>query len=126
MKTYFDPQNGGWNMRTTDRLPRHDLYFGTPVNAPTAGLPIGDGDTGTLVFRDHDGIVDERSERRDGKTLLDGVLGHVERALHAIACAGIFSCYNGDRHAYPWHSSQALMASCVVCRGMGCSAKTDV
>ena len=56
MKTYFDPQNGGWNMRTTDRLPRHDLYFGTPVNAPTAGLPIGDGDTGSLIWLEKDGL----------------------------------------------------------------------
>ena len=56
MKTHFDPSLSRWLRSTSARVPRHDLYFGTPVNHPTAGLPIGDGDTGSLLWTEKDGL----------------------------------------------------------------------
>ncbi|MCR5263996.1 MAG: hypothetical protein K6D94_08990, partial [Clostridiales bacterium] len=56
MITAFDTSSRSWLKKTTDILPKHDLYFGTPVNSPTAGLPIGDGDTGSLIWLRKDGI----------------------------------------------------------------------
>ena len=56
MKTKFDPSAARWNLCTTGRLPRHDLCFGTPLNTPAAGLPIGDGDTGSLLWPEKDGL----------------------------------------------------------------------
>ena len=41
---------------TTDRLPKHDLVFGSPINDPVAGIPLGDGDTGSLVWFEADAI----------------------------------------------------------------------
>ena len=45
MITSYDFASGKWLTGAADRLPAHDLYFGTPMNRPTAGIPIGDGDT---------------------------------------------------------------------------------
>ncbi len=56
MKTFFDPEKNQWNFSALNILPGHDLYYGTPWNKPTAGIPIGDGDTGSLVWFDKDGI----------------------------------------------------------------------
>lgn len=56
MKTCFDPKNKTWQSSTLARLPRHDLFFGVPENRPTAGIPIGDGDTGSLLWLEKDGI----------------------------------------------------------------------
>ena len=56
MKTYFDTKKAVWNLRTSARVPGHDLYFGTPVNRPEAGLPIGDGETGSLIWLMKDGL----------------------------------------------------------------------
>ena len=56
MKTHFDPQTKRWLNRTADRLPRHDLFFGSPENRPTSGIPIGDGDTGSLLWLEKDGV----------------------------------------------------------------------
>ncbi|MCR5682687.1 MAG: hypothetical protein K6G29_09585, partial [Clostridiales bacterium] len=56
MKTHFDPSLSRWLRLTSARIPQHDLYFGTPVNHPTAGLPIGDGDTGSLLWTEKDGL----------------------------------------------------------------------
>ena len=55
-QTQFDFEKRQWNTKTTNRLPRHDLYFGMPINQPWAGIPIGDGDTGSLVWMEKDGI----------------------------------------------------------------------
>ena len=38
------------SIRTTDFLPKHDLFFGSPLHDPAAGIPLGDGDTGSLVW----------------------------------------------------------------------------
>ena len=54
--TFFDTEKKQWTDTTVGRLPRHDLYFGTPVNSPTAGLPLGDGDTGSLLWLGKDAI----------------------------------------------------------------------
>ncbi len=56
MKTYFDPQAKRWLDGTVNRLPRHDLFFGSPENRPTSGIPIGDGDTGSLLWLEKDGV----------------------------------------------------------------------
>ncbi len=56
MKTFYDPIRKRWTDATAERLPRHDIYFGTPVNTPTAGIPLGDGDTGTLLWLEKDGV----------------------------------------------------------------------
>ena len=41
---------------TAEYLPKHDLVFGSPINDPVAGVPLGDGDTGSLVWFEEDGI----------------------------------------------------------------------
>ncbi len=56
MKTYFDVKRNKWNFSTVSALPKHNLFFGTPWNKPTAGIPIGDGDTGSLIWLERDGI----------------------------------------------------------------------
>ncbi|MBQ7638251.1 MAG: hypothetical protein IJS90_05060 [Clostridia bacterium] len=56
MKTFFDPSSKKWNITALNRLPGHDLFFGTPENRPTAGIPVGDGDTGSLIWTEKDGI----------------------------------------------------------------------
>ena len=42
--------------KTTDILPKHDLVFGSPINDPIAGIPLGDGDRGSLLWFEQDGI----------------------------------------------------------------------
>ncbi len=56
MKSFFDFNKNKWTTDTVARLPRHDLFYGTPWNKPTAGIPIGDGDTGSLIWLEKDGI----------------------------------------------------------------------
>ena len=56
MKTCYDPASKRWLNGTCLRLPMHDLFFGTPENRPTAGVPIGDGDTGSLLWLEKDGV----------------------------------------------------------------------
>lgn len=56
MKTFFDAKNNIWNFSALNRLPSHNLYYGTPWNKPSAGIPYGDGDTGSLLWLEKDGI----------------------------------------------------------------------
>lgn len=56
MKAFYSIENKKWINDTVLRLPKHDLYFGTPENRPTSGIPIGDGDTGSLIWLEKDGI----------------------------------------------------------------------
>lgn len=56
MKTKFDLQTFEFAQKTTDRLPKHDLVFGTPFCDQAAGIPIGDGSTGSLIWFDGDSI----------------------------------------------------------------------
>lgn len=56
IKTLFDPSKKTWNRRTTAHVPKHDLYFGTPLNTKWAGLPLGDGDMGSLLWLEQDGL----------------------------------------------------------------------
>ncbi len=44
------------NFSTTARLPKHDLVFGSPINDPIAGIPLGDGDTGSLLWFEADAL----------------------------------------------------------------------
>ncbi len=56
LNTTYDVKAKRSTQKTTDLLPGHDLYFGTPLHQPWAGLPIGDGDLGSLVWMERDGI----------------------------------------------------------------------
>lgn len=56
IKTAFDAQRFQWQRNTVDQLPKHDLFFGTPVNTSFAGFPIGDGDMGSLLWLEKDGF----------------------------------------------------------------------
>ena len=56
MNTFYDPNTKQWRNGAALRLPRHDLFFGTPEHRPTAGIPIGDGDTGSLLWLEKDGV----------------------------------------------------------------------
>ncbi len=56
IKTLFDASSKKWNRNTTSHIPKHDLYFGTPLNTPSAGLPLGDGDMGSLLWLEKDGL----------------------------------------------------------------------
>ncbi len=56
MKTNFDPKSASWKKTTTAILPKHDLFFGSPICEPRAGIPLGDGDTGSLLWFEKDGI----------------------------------------------------------------------
>jgi len=42
--------------KTAARIARHDLVFGSPINDPVAGIPMGDGDTGSLIWLEADAI----------------------------------------------------------------------
>ena len=44
------PQN------TVRRLSRHDVVYGSPLCDALAGMPIGDGDTGSLIWLEEDGL----------------------------------------------------------------------
>lgn len=54
MKTAYDFSKQEWLGNTVDRLPKHDLVFGTPVNDPVGGIPLGDGDMGSLLWTSED------------------------------------------------------------------------
>lgn len=56
MRSCFDPIKKRWLNETAAILPKHDIFFGTPENRPTSGIPIGDGDTGSLLWLEKDGI----------------------------------------------------------------------
>lgn len=57
MKSVYDPKTDLWNVKMPDYLSKHDVVFLTPVDDPTFGLPIGDGDMGMLVSVQNNGIV---------------------------------------------------------------------
>ncbi|MBQ9552517.1 MAG: hypothetical protein IJU96_07100 [Clostridia bacterium] len=56
MKTFIDPQRLDMNLSAMDRLPGHDIVYGTPMNRPQEGLPLGDGDTGALLWLEKDAV----------------------------------------------------------------------
>ncbi len=55
-KTAYDFTKNQWSWETTGLLPKHDLFFGSPVNSPFAGLPLGDGSMGSLLWLEKDGL----------------------------------------------------------------------
>lgn len=56
MKTSYDFSAQKWLGCTVDRLPKHDLVFGTPINEPIGGIPLGDGDIGSLLWTTEDTV----------------------------------------------------------------------
>lgn len=55
MKITFDKKEGN-RVRTGGLLPHHDVVFRSPVCEPSYGLPIGDGDTGCLLWLGEDAL----------------------------------------------------------------------
>jgi hypothetical protein len=51
-----EEKNSRFLPETAAYLPKHDLVFGSPINDPVAGIPMGDGDTGSFVWFETDGI----------------------------------------------------------------------
>lgn len=41
---------------TSDYIKKHDIIYGSPLCDPLAGLPIGDGDIGSLLWLEEDGL----------------------------------------------------------------------
>ncbi len=76
MKLSLAPE-GVFSHRTTDLLDRHDLVFLSPVPDPFYGLPIGDGQSGFLLWTDErrlfvqindTGLIDDHEVLDDGHT----------------------------------------------------------
>lgn len=74
MKISLTPE-GVFSHRTTELLDRHDLVFLSPVPDPFYGLPIGDGQTGLLLWTDErrlfvqindTGLIDDHEVLTDG------------------------------------------------------------
>ena len=56
MKTFYNIKKDEWQIQTSDILPKHDMVFGMPVNDKAYSIPLGDGDTGSLLWLEEDGI----------------------------------------------------------------------
>lgn len=54
MKTAFDYKQNRWLTETTDRLPKHDLFFGSNYSDSGCGILLGDGAMGTNIWPDRD------------------------------------------------------------------------
>ena len=76
MKLFLTP-DGVFPHRTADLLDRHDLVFLSPVPDPFYGLPIGDGQSGFLLWTDErrlfvqindTGLIDDHEVLDDGHT----------------------------------------------------------
>lgn len=50
MKSTFSPTTGEWNIGWPGRVSRHDVVYLTPPGDPTQGMPLGNGDTGALIW----------------------------------------------------------------------------
>lgn len=50
MKLNYDVKRQKWNAETADIVSAHDVVFRAPVCDPAYGLPVGDGDTGCLLW----------------------------------------------------------------------------
>jgi len=70
MKLEFN-RNSHRNVKTKELLSHHDVVFRAPVSDPTYGLPIGDGDSGYLLWLTEDtlhvqinntGLIDDKTE----------------------------------------------------------------
>ena len=92
-KTSFDFKSGSWLGATTDRLPKHDLYFGTPHNSRQTAIPLGDGDMGTLLWLEKDGLhlhfnkTDLWKDATEGTTYDD-----------TCYCSGHEECHTSQKH----------------------------
>ena len=63
MRLKYNNDKRKWSNSVTEVLPKHDVVFRTPVCDPTYGLPLGNGDVGTLVW-----ISDEELHLQINKT----------------------------------------------------------
>jgi alpha-L-fucosidase 2 len=54
MNTYYDYNSGKWLFRWPESISHHDVVFLSPVDDPAYGIPIGDGDTGVLIWPEKD------------------------------------------------------------------------
>jgi len=50
MKTFFDYRNNCWNTDTVRFLKKHDIVYGSPALGADSGLPLGDGECGSLIW----------------------------------------------------------------------------
>ena len=50
MKLQFNSKEKKWNIPYEQMLSKHDVVFRAPVCDPTYGIPLGDGDTGCLLW----------------------------------------------------------------------------
>lgn len=50
MKKDETAKNTVFDIETADYVGKHDVVFGSPINDPAGGIPLGDGDTGALVW----------------------------------------------------------------------------
>lgn len=50
MKMKYNSEEKKWNHPVAEMLPRHDVVFRSPVCDPTYGMPLGNGDLGTLLW----------------------------------------------------------------------------
>ena len=41
---------------TVERTKRHDIVYGSPLCEPLSGMPIGDGDIGSLIWFEENGL----------------------------------------------------------------------
>jgi Trehalose and maltose hydrolases (possible phosphorylases) len=56
MKLKFDSVKRAWNIGTPEMLARHDLVFRAPVCDSTYGIPLGNGDSGCLLWLSEDSL----------------------------------------------------------------------
>ncbi|NLZ37736.1 MAG: hypothetical protein GX897_09750 [Clostridiales bacterium] len=89
MKMSFDPLNG-WGFDREKLLSSHDVVFKAPVPEPTFGLPIGNGDTGCLIWTEN-----ERLRMRFNKTDLWDRSPHEDREFCPMDCEEVTVCRGG-------------------------------
>lgn len=56
MKSIYNPFDNKWQRDTLAEISKHDVVYRSPVLDSTYGLPIGDGDTGCLLWLSEDGL----------------------------------------------------------------------
>ena len=53
----YNPMTDKWNIDSEDYLKRHELVFHAPAEDPLRGIPIGDGDRGSLIYTSENKLV---------------------------------------------------------------------
>ncbi|MDD4774431.1 MAG: hypothetical protein PHZ09_12650, partial [Eubacteriales bacterium] len=57
MNINYSIESRGWDTDVCGYIQKHDLVFRTPVCDPLHGIPMGDGDTGTLLHIEPDALL---------------------------------------------------------------------